>query len=93
MKGKCIFQVPVTQNYNLTWTEHGRSAVFTGDATRQWSAAWVASDHFGSFWRHIVRAVARPTVSPDFDARIVRDGAHARLIVDATGHDGAPELC
>ena len=66
----------------------GRSAVFTADAARRWSPAWVASDRFGSFWRQVVRDVARPAVSSDFEARIVRDGPRSRLIVDATGRDG-----
>ncbi len=67
----------------------GRSAVFTADAARQWSAAWVASDRFGAFWRQVVRDVARPAVSTEFDARIVRDGSHGRLIVDAAGQGGS----
>ena len=36
----------------------GRAAVFTGDATSRWAAAWVKSPFYAKFWAQAVRTVA-----------------------------------
>src|SRR5439155_12696739 len=61
----------------------GRAAVFAGDATPRWAAAWVAAPCFSKFWAQTVRSVARRPMSDDFEIRTIRDGAKTRLIVEA----------
>lgn len=65
----------------------GRAAVFTSDAHARWAAQWVNSDLYDKFWAQVVRALARPPMSSDFDIQTIQEGNHARVTVEAIGQD------
>jgi len=65
----------------------GRAAVFTSDAHARWAAPWVGSDLYGKFWAQVVRSLARPPMSSDFDVQTVQEADKARITVEALGQD------
>jgi hypothetical protein len=65
----------------------GRAVAYTSDATNRWGNAWVASGSYGKFWAQVVRSVARPPMSTDFDIRVTQDGGVGRIVVEATNKD------
>lgn len=65
----------------------GRSAVFTSDAHARWAAQWVNSDLYDKFWAQVVRTLARPPMSSDFDIQTIQEGNSARVSVEAVGQD------
>src|SRR5690606_20216645 len=65
----------------------GRSAVFTSDAHARWAAQWVNSDLYDKFWAQVVRTLARPPMSSDFDVQTVQEGDNARITVEAISQD------
>ncbi|HSI34689.1 MAG TPA: hypothetical protein VK986_13965 [Tepidisphaeraceae bacterium] len=65
----------------------GRAAVFTSDATNRWANQWVASADFSRFWAQVVRSVARPPMSTDFDIRVTQDGNKGKIVVEAMNKD------
>ena len=67
----------------------GRVAVFTGDATRRWSANLVGSTMYDKLWTQLVRTVSRAPMSGDFDMRIERDGNQSKIVVEALADRGA----
>lgn len=68
----------------------GRSAVFTSDAHNRWLAGWTGSSMYSKFWAQVVRSVARPPMSSDFDVQTVQiSGNKGKLIVEALGKDNA----
>lgn len=67
----------------------GRSAVFTSDAYNRWSAPWTGSAMYSKFWSQVVRAVARPPMSTDFDVQTVQEGNRGKITVEALGKDNA----
>jgi Mg-chelatase subunit ChlD len=66
----------------------GRVAVFTSDATRKWSAQWVASSRFGAFWSQLAKSVSRPPMSGEFEVHTIRQGSKTKLVVEGTGVQG-----
>jgi hypothetical protein len=67
----------------------GKVTVFTGDATRKWSADLIASSMYNKLWTQLVRQVARAPMSGEFDLRIEHDGGESKLVVEALGEGGA----
>ncbi len=67
----------------------GKAAVFTGDAHTRWGAAWVASSVYSKFWAQVVRSVARPPMSTDFDVQTTISGDKGKVIVEALNRDQA----
>jgi uncharacterized membrane protein len=65
----------------------GRAAVFTSDAHNRWASGWVGSAMYDKFWAQVVRGVARPAISPDFDVQVVQDGDKGKVIVEALDKD------
>jgi Mg-chelatase subunit ChlD len=65
----------------------GRSAVFASDAFNRWLAGWVGDPNFDRFWAQLVRSVARPAESGDFDVRVETRGDRARIVVEALDAD------
>ncbi len=61
----------------------GKAVVFTPDAAQRWSSSWVASGSFGKFWAQVVRSVARPPMSTDFDIRVTQEGNRGKIVVEA----------
>ncbi len=61
----------------------GRAAVFTGDAHNKWGARWVASSNYSKFWAQVVRGVARPPMSTDFDIQTTQTGDKGKIVVEA----------
>jgi len=68
----------------------GRSAVFTSDAHNKWLAGWIGGATYNKFWSQVVRAVARPPMSSDFEVNTVQvSGNKGRITVEALGKDNA----
>lgn len=67
----------------------GKSAAFTSDAHARWLVNWLAGGGYGKFWAQVVRGVARPTVSGDFDTTTTIVGDRGRIVVEALGRDSA----
>lgn len=67
----------------------GKVTVFTGDATRKWSADLIASSMYNKLWTQLVRQVARAPMSGEFDLRIEREGGESKIVVEALGEGGA----
>lgn len=61
----------------------GRAVAFTSDATDRWGNYWVASGSYAKFWAQVVRSVARPPMSTDFDIRVSQEGNKAKITVEA----------
>jgi Ca-activated chloride channel family protein len=61
----------------------GRAAVFTGDAHNKWGAEWVKSTSYSKFWAQVVRGVARPPMSTDFDIQTTQSGGKGKIVVEA----------
>jgi hypothetical protein len=66
----------------------GRSVAFTSDATARWATNWVAWDGFAQFWNQAVQWTITETAANNVEARVVMEGEHARLTVDARNSDG-----
>jgi len=78
-------QLPVTAGVNndpllASWqTGLGRAAVYTSDATNKMGRAMVGSSNYNKLWAQIVRGVARPPMSNQFDVvdhAKWREGSH-----------------
>ena len=88
-------EVPLVAGKNndplLAWwqTGLGRAAVFTSDAHNRWLADWVGGATYNKFWSQVVRGVARPPMSSDFDVQTVQDGNRGKITVEAMGKDSA----
>ena len=80
------YQDPILSSWQIGL---GRVAVFTSDATRRWSAAWMASDEFSKFWTQVLRGVGRAPMSGDFDVQTIRDGNQTKIVVEALADRGA----
>lgn len=65
----------------------GRAVAFTSDAMNRWSSYWVASGSYAKFWAQVVRSVARPPMSTDFDLRVTQHGNTAKITVEAMNKD------
>jgi uncharacterized membrane protein len=65
----------------------GRAAAWTSDAYNKWSANWVSSGGYEKFWAQVVRWVARPPMSTDFDVRTVQEGDKGKITVEAINRD------
>ncbi|MDW8262130.1 MAG: hypothetical protein RMJ35_06360, partial [Phycisphaerales bacterium] len=66
----------------------GRAAVFTSDAHNRWLAGWTGSPMYNRFWSQVVRGVARPAMSSDFDVQTIAiEGNKGKLIVEASSKD------
>ena len=75
----------------LVWWQSGlgKAAAFTSDAHNAWAAEWVGSPDFAKFWAQVVRSVARPPMSSEFDVAVSREGTRARVSVSAVRPDGS----
>ncbi|HEX8325354.1 MAG TPA: VWA domain-containing protein [Tepidisphaeraceae bacterium] len=79
------FQDPILASWQIGL---GKVAVYTGDATRRWSANLVSSPQYSKLWTQLVRTVSRAPMSGDFDVRTERDGAYTKVIVEALADRG-----
>ncbi|MCC6581216.1 MAG: VWA domain-containing protein [Phycisphaeraceae bacterium] len=70
----------------------GRTAAFTSDATNRWAAAWIAWPGYTDLWTRLVRTVARPAATQEYEVHcVVRNGQlHVRLDTAATSRDATP---
>jgi len=88
-------EVPIVAGKNndpvlATWqTGLGKAAVFTSDAHNKWLAGYVGSDQYGKFWSQVVRSVARPPMSGDFDVQTTQVGDKGKITVEALNRDNA----
>lgn len=88
-------EVPLVAGKNndpllASWqTGLGRAAVFTSDAHNRWLAGWVGGATYNKFWSQVVRGVARPPMSTDFDVQTVQTGNSGKITVEALGKDNA----
>ena len=65
----------------------GKAAVYTSDANNQWGVWWEGSPDYNKFWAQVVRGVARPPMSNQFDVDITQDGTRAHIVVDSRDKD------
>jgi uncharacterized membrane protein len=88
-----LVEVPIVGGKNADpvlahWqTGLGKAAVFTSDAHNKWAADWVGSPMFSKFWAQVVRGVARPPMSADFDVQTTQVGEKGHINVEAMGKD------
>ncbi len=86
-------QLPITAGVNndplfATWqTGLGRAAVYTSDATNKWGVRWVASPDYDKFWAQVVRSVARPPMSNQFEETVTQHGDKAHIVVEGVDKD------
>src|SRR5690606_36412099 len=55
----------------------------------RWAAQWVNSTLDDKFWAQVVRGLARPPMSSDFDVQTVQRGQSAKVVVEALGEGSA----
>ena len=81
-------QLPITAGTNndpllATWQAGlGHAAAFTSDATNKWGVRWVSSSVYEKFWAQLVRSVARPPMSNQFDVNISQRGERGHVVVE-----------
>ena len=86
-------QVPIVAGVNrdpllASWqTGLGRAAVYTSDANNQWGVFWQGSPDYNKFWAQVVRGVARPPMSNQFDVTITQEGNRGHIVVDGRDKD------
>ena len=86
-------QMPITAGMNndpllATWqTGLGRAAVYTSDATNKWGVRWVARPDYEKFWAQLVRSVARPPMSNQFDVNVTSRGDRGHVVVEGVDKD------
>jgi uncharacterized membrane protein len=61
----------------------GKSVAFTSDARARWGAQWVTWNGYPPFWAQIIRWSLRRSETGSYQSGIDRDGAKARLTLDA----------
>jgi uncharacterized membrane protein len=65
----------------------GRAAVWTSDAYNRWGFQWTGSPLYDKFWTQVVRGVARPPMSTDFEVQTTQVGDKGRITVEATNKE------
>lgn len=65
----------------------GRAAVWTSDAYNRWGFQWTGSALYDKFWSQVVRGVARPPMSSDFEVQTTQVGDKGRITVEATNKE------
>jgi uncharacterized membrane protein len=94
-KNNPLVEIPITAGKNhdpvLAYWQAGlgKAAVYTGDAHNRWDATWVGWNDYGKFWSQVVRTVARPPMSNDFDVQMSVDGDKGHITVEALNKDNA----
>ena len=87
-------QMPLAVGKNndpvLAWwqTGLGKAVVFPSDAHNKWAPQWVGWDGYAKFWAQVVRKVARPPMSSDFDVQTTITGDKGKIVVEALGNEG-----
>jgi uncharacterized membrane protein len=66
----------------------GRAVAFTSDATARWAVNWVTWADFTRFWGQAIRWTITEGRSNNLEARVLLEGAQARLVVDARDDAG-----
>jgi uncharacterized membrane protein len=66
----------------------GRTAVFTSDLKNRWAAEWLQWNGYPKFWSQLVRETMRPHDNSELDLRVVRDGDHAKVAIEAIDKEG-----
>jgi uncharacterized membrane protein len=90
-----LVEVPIVGGKNADpvlahWqTGLGKAAVFTSDAHNKWAADWVGSPMYSKFWAQVVRGVARPPMSADFDVQTTQIGDKGHINVEAMGKEAS----
>lgn len=65
----------------------GKAAVFTSDAHNKWAPRWVASPAYSKFWAQVVRHIAKPPMSNDFEIQVTQVGEKGKIVVEAINKD------
>jgi uncharacterized membrane protein len=65
----------------------GKAAVFTADAHTKWAPQWVASPSYSKFWAQVVRQIAKPPMSNNFDVQVTQVGDKGKIVVEALNKD------
>jgi uncharacterized membrane protein len=65
----------------------GRAVAYTSDASTRWDAQWKAAPIYDKFWAQVVRSVARPPMSADFEVTTKQEGEKGKIVVEALNRD------
>jgi hypothetical protein len=66
----------------------GKTAAFTSDLKDRWAVDWLRWNGYSKFWSQLVRQTMRAHDDSQLNLRVVRDGDHARVTIDAIEKDG-----
>jgi Ca-activated chloride channel homolog len=66
----------------------GKTAAFTSDLKDRWAVDWLRWNGYSKFWSQLVRQTMRAHDDSQLDLRVLRDGDHARITIDAIEKDG-----
>jgi Ca-activated chloride channel family protein len=86
-------QIPITAGTSndpllATWqTGLGRAVAYTSDATNKWGVRFVASPDYDKFWAQLVRSVAKPPMSNQFEVNVTQEGDKGHIVVEGMDKD------
>ncbi len=87
---KATTQVPLVTDLGDPLLAHwrfglGKVTAFTSDCKTRWAALWIAQwgAGYSQFWGQVLREMARAPQGQHLDLRVEREGAGARIVVDA----------
>ena len=66
----------------------GKTAAFTSDLKDRWAVDWLRWNGYSKFWSQLVRQTMRAHDDSQLNLRVVRDGDHAHVTIDAIEKDG-----
>jgi len=66
----------------------GKTAAFTSDLKDRWAVDWLHWNGYSKFWSQLVRQTMRAHDDSQLNLRVVRNGDHAHVTIDAIQKDG-----
>jgi uncharacterized membrane protein len=66
----------------------GKTAAFMSDVKDRWAVDWLRWNGYSKFWSQLVRETMRTADNSELDLRVVRDGDHAKITVNAIQKNG-----
>lgn len=66
----------------------GKTAAFLSDLKDRWAVDWLRWNGYPKFWSQVVREIMRRQDDNEFDFRVVKEGAEAKISINAIRKDG-----
>jgi Ca-activated chloride channel homolog len=66
----------------------GKTAAFTSDLKDRWAVDWLRWNGYSKFWSQLVRQTMRAHDDSRLNLRVIRNGGHAQVTIDAIEKDG-----